>query len=405
MPTTRALAEWKREYEAGGKPSEAALRRKLNSLKASEFPWMLEITKNAPQQAIKNQGAAFQRFFNGHGNYPKFKKKGVHDSFRADNGTERKQPNAVAVSGKRVKLPVIGWIRMREQLRFKGRIMSAVVSRTAGRWFVSLAVEGDHQPPTRENQTVGGVDLGIKALATFSDGHVVPGPKALRSDLARLKRLSRSLTRKRKGSNNRRKAKAKIARLHARIANIRQDALHKLTTDLVRHFTVIGIEDLKVKGMLANSRLARSIADVGMYEFRRQLEYKAAMHGARIVVADRWFPSSKTCACCGNVVEDLPLSAREWICPACGSLHDRDHNAAINLMRMAASSAVSACGEEGPGHGPASLVKPASMKQEFSPKAIYHVALDKSERTVAAKHATSVHTGSRGFRWPTLWAG
>jgi putative transposase len=366
-----ALAEWKREYESGGKPSEAALRRRLNSLKVSEFPWMLEITKNAPQQAVKNLGAAFQRFFKGQGRYPKFKKKGVHDSFRADNGTDGKQPNAVAVSGKHVKLPVIGWIRMREDLRFKGRIKSAVVSRTADRWFVSLAVEVDHQPPARENQAVGGVDLGVKALATLSNSCVVAGPKALRSNLEKLKRLSRALSRKLKGSNNRRKAKAKIARLHARIANIRQDALHKLTTDLVRRFTVIGIEDLNVRGMMSNGRLARSIADVGMYEFRRQLEYKAAMHGARIVVACRWFPSSKTCSCCGHVVEDLPLSARDWICPACGVYHDRDHNAAMNLKILAASSAVSACGEEGPGHGPSSLVKPASVKQEFSPKAIY----------------------------------
>ena len=344
-----ALAEWKREYEEGGKPSEAALRRKLNSLKASEFPWILEVTKNAPQQAVKNLGAAFQRFFNGQGQYPKFKKKGAHDSFRADNGTDKKHSNAVAVASRRVKLPVIGWIRMREKLRFKGRIMSAVVSRTADRWFVSLAVEVDHQPPIRENQAVGGVDLGVKALATCSDGHVVAGPKALRSNLARLKRLSRALSRKRKGSANRRKAKAKIARLHARIADLRQDALHKLTTDLVQRFSIIGIEDLNVKGMLANGCLARSIADVGMYEFRWQLEYKAAMQGARIVVADRWFPSSKSCSCCGHVVEDLPLSVREWICPACGSLHDRDHNAAMNLKNLAASSAVSACGEEGSG--------------------------------------------------------
>jgi putative transposase len=366
-----ALAEWKREYEAGGKPSEASLRRKLNSMKGSEFPWMLEVTKNAPQQAVKNLGAAFQRFFKGQGQYPKFKKKGVHDSFRADNGTYKKQPNAVAVSGKRVKLPVIGWIRMREELRFKGRIMSAVVSRTADRWFVSLAVEVDHQLPARENQAVGGVDLGIKALATISDGHVFPGPRALATNLVKLKRLSRAQSRKRKGSANRRKAKVKIARLHARIANIRQDALHKLTTDLVQRFTVIGIEDLNVRGMMANGHLARSIADVGMHEFRRQLEYKAAMQGARIVVADRWFPSSKTCSCCGHVVKDLPLSARDWICPACGSLHDRDHNAAKNLKKLAASSAVSACGEEGSGHGPTSLVKPASLKQEVSSKANY----------------------------------
>lgn len=372
-----ALAEWQKQHTARKAdpslpaPSEMSLRRQLNAIKGEQFPWMAEVTKNAPQQAIKNLGSAFKRFFAGQGKYPRFKKKGVHDSFRADPGPDKAHPNAVEVTGKRVKLPVIGWVRMREALRFQGEVKSATVSRVAGRWFVSLTVEIDHQVPARESQAVGGVDLGVKALATLSDGSGVDGPKALRSNLTRLKRLSRSLSRKVKGSANRRKAKAKIARLHARISNIRKDGLHKLTTALVKTFTVIGIEDLNVKGMMANGTLSRAIADRGFHEFRRQLDYKAAMAGSRIVVADRWYPSSKTCSDCGYVMPTLPLSVREWTCPACGVVHDRDHNAAKNLAKMAGSSPVSACGEDGSGLGRKTKVKPASAKQESSVEPTY----------------------------------
>ena len=375
-----ALGEWQRQYEAHRndpslpRPSEAALRRQLNDIKVAQFPWMQEVTKNAPQQAIKNLGAAFKRFFAGDGKYPRFKKKGQHDSFRADNGTDKNHLHAVEIKGQKIKLSVLGWVRMREPLRFNGNVKSAVVSRTADRWFVSLTVEIEHLTPVRENQAAGGVDLGVSSLATMSDGSAVIGPKALRSNLARLKRLSRSLSRKAKGSANRRKAKARIARLHARIGNIRKDALHKLTTGLVERFTVIGIEDLNVRGMMANDRLARSIADMGFHGFRRQLEYKAVMRGSRIVVADRWHPSSKTCSACGVVVDALPLAVREWECVACGVHHDRDVNAAKNLMKIAVSSTVTACGEESSGLGlpaasPAAVMaKLASVKQESSTK-------------------------------------
>lgn len=211
-----------------------------------------------------------------------------------------------------------------------------------------------------------GVDLGVSALATLSTGETITGPKPHKALLGRLQRLSRSLSRKQKGSANRAKAKAKLARLHARIANIRMDALHKLTSDLTRRFHTIGIEDLNVRGMVKNRHLARSIADMGFFEFRRQLTYKAAMRGGQVVVADRWFASSKTCSACGHKLENLPLSARAWTCPSCGKTHDRDTNAAINLKHMAVSSTVSACGEEGAGLGRKTPAKPASVKQEVS---------------------------------------
>ena len=181
-----------------------------------------------------------------------------------------------------------------------------------------------------------------------------------------LRRLSRSLSRKQKGSANRRKAKAKLAKLHARIAAIRSDAMHKLTTDLTRRFHTIGIEDLNVRGMMANRHLSRSIADMSFFEFRRQLEYKAVMRGGEVVVADRFFASSKTCSDCGHKLESLPLSVRAWSCPACGTHHDRDVNAAMNLKNMAVSSTVAACGEEGSGLRRKTKAKPASTKQEVS---------------------------------------
>ena len=362
-----ALAEWQRQYEAWKadnalpKPSQMALRRQLNALKREQFPWMLEVTKNAPQMAIIQLGQAFQNFFAGRARYPKFRKKGVHDRFSLTN-------DQFSVDGSRIRIPNLGWVRMRESLRLTGKIMSATISRVADRWFASITVDvpDSSHLPQADNQGVGGVDLGVSALAAISTGEKVIGPKAHTVLLGRLRRLSRSLSRKQKGSANRRKAKAKLAKLHARIASIRLDALHKLTTDLTRRFHTLGVEDLNVRGMMKNPHLARSIADMSFFEFRRQLEYKAGMRGGVIVAADRFFASSKTCSACGHKLEKLALSVREWTCPACGTIHDRDVNAAVNLRNNAVSSTVSACGEEGAGLRRKTKTKPASAKQEAS---------------------------------------
>ncbi len=361
-----ALAEWQRQYAAWKadncqpRPSEAALRRQLNAIKREQFPWMLKVTKCAPQMAIIQLGQAFENFFDGRARYPKFRRKGVDDRFTITN-------DQVNVRGLRIRIPKLGWVRMREPLRFSGKVMSATVSRTADRWFVSITVDTD-DPPRRpaENQGVVGVDVGVTALATLSTGETIAGPKPHTALLRRLRRLSRSLSRKQKGSRNRVRARRKLARLHARIANIRQDALHKLTSELPRRFHTIVIEDLNVRGMLANRRLARSIADMGWGEFRRQLEYKAARRGGLVVAADRFFASSRTCSACGHKLEVLPMAVRRWLCPACGASHDRDVNAARNLARYAVSSTVSACGEEGSGGSRKAVVKPASTKQEVS---------------------------------------
>ncbi|WP_455283553.1 RNA-guided endonuclease InsQ/TnpB family protein [Cupriavidus necator] len=362
-----ALAEWQRQYGAWKadnsqpKPSQQSLRRQLNAIKREQFPWMLEVTKNAPQMAIIQLGDAFKNFFAGRANYPTRRKNGVHDRFSLTN-------DQFSLDGSRIRIPNLGWVRMRESLRFVGKVMSATVSRIADRWFVSITVDTQDNPhvPKAENQGAVGVDLGISALATLSTGEAIPGPNAHRALLDRLRRLSRSLSRKQKGSANRRKAKARLAKLHARIAAIRSDSLHKLTTDLTRRFHTIGIEDLNVRGMVKNRHLSRNIADMGFFEFRRQLEYKAATRGGVIVAADRFFPSSKTCSACGHRLDELPLAVRQWTCPACGAVHDRDVNAARNLQIMAVSSTVSACGEEGSGRRRKTAVKPASTKQEVS---------------------------------------
>ncbi|HEX4545897.1 MAG TPA: transposase, partial [Candidatus Acidoferrum sp.] len=357
-----ALAEWKRQYQAGEKPSEGALRRQLNFIKRQQFPWMGLVPKSVPQQAVKNCGAAFQRFFKKQGRYPKFKKKGVRDSARLDNG-----PGTFEFDGQRIRLPVIGWVKLREELRFSGKAFSATVRRVADRWFVSVPVEIDLPEPVRESQAAVGIDLGVSTAATLSSGEKLPGPKALHAHLERLQRLSRGHSRKKKGSHNRRKSAMRLARLHARISNVRQDWLHQTTTRLVREFQLMGIEDLNVRGMMANEKLARNIGDIGFHEFRRQLEYKAMLYGADLVTASRWFPSSKICSACGLLAEGLPLSIREWTCE-CGAFHDRDINAARNLRRYALDRAscarINACGEEGSDAGLTASVKPASLKQE-----------------------------------------
>jgi putative transposase len=340
-----ALAEWQRQYElsktdpALPKPSEAALRRQLNAIKRSTFPWMLEVTKNAPQMAIIHLGRAFENFFNGAARYPKFRRKGRDDRFTITNDQFR-------VEDKRIRIPKLGWERMRESLRYAGHIVSATISRHADRWYASITVDtpDDPQLPQAKNQGVVGVDLGIMTLATLSNGEKVMGPKALTTLLHKVRCLARSLSRKVKGSQNRAKAKLKLAKLHAKIAAMRRDCLHKLKTDLTCRFHTIVIEDLNVKGMLKNHCLARAIADMGFHEFKRQLIYKTARRGGLLIVADRWYASSKLCSNCGYKLASLDLGSRQWTCPACHVQHDRDVNAAINLRGLAVSSTVIACG-------------------------------------------------------------
>jgi putative transposase len=357
-----ALAEWRRQYKAGEKPSDVSLRRQLNAVKREQFPWMYDVTKAAVQEAIIDLGSAFRAFFEKRGRYPRFKRKDDKASFCAAN-----EAGTFRTDGERIKLPVIGWVRMREAVRFSGPLKRATVSREAGRWFVALQIETDDVQPVMQPEPVVGVDLGVSALATLSTGEVIEGPKAHKAMLLPLRRSNKALARKRRGSANFRKTKRRLARVHARIANVRRDATHKLTTRLTKTYRTIGIEDLNVRGMAANRCLARSIMDGGFFEFRRQLDYKARLYGARIVVAGRFYPSSKTCSCCGVIKETLALSQRMFACDDCGFEAARDVNAALNLARLAASSAVSACGAERSGPVRKSRVKRAATKQEAGP--------------------------------------
>lgn len=363
-----ALTEWGRQYAAyktdrGLKPpNEAALRRRLNSIKREQFPWMLDVTKCAPQIAIMQLGRAFENFFARRARYPRFRRKGIDDRFAISN-------DQFEVDGRRIRIPKLGWVRMREALRFNGHIVSASVSRKADHWYVSITVDClDPSLQPAEDQGVVGVDLGITRLATLSTGETVDGPKALRRLLDSVRRLSRAVTRKVKGSHNRAKARLRLARLHERIANIRRNSLHQLTTNLTRHFHTIGIEDLNVRGMLRNQHLARAIVDMSFGELRHQLQYKAERRGAQIVVVDRWYPSSKICSRCGHLLATLELFQRRWTCPDCGVSHDRDINAAVNLKNLAASSAVTACGGGGAGRARKRKAKPAPEKQESNSK-------------------------------------
>jgi putative transposase len=253
-----ALAQWQRQYAASKvdpalpRPNEMALQRQLNAIKRAEFPWMLEVTKNAPQMAIMQLGRAFDNFFAGRARYPRFRRKGRDNRFTLTN-------DQFQVGDKRIRIPKLGWVRMRESLRFAGRIVSATVARVADQWYASITVDTteDLSLSPAENQGAVGIDLGVTMLATLSTGEKWSGPRALRGLLERLRRLGRAASRNVKGSRNRRKAVAKLARLHARIANLRREGLHQLTTSITRRFNTIGIEDLSVKGMLGNRRLAR----------------------------------------------------------------------------------------------------------------------------------------------------
>ncbi len=244
-----------------------------------------------------------------------------------------------------MQLPKLGTIRVKEHgyiPTWGVKVLSATVSEKAGRWYVSVQVEEEHTDPIQATGPAIGVDVGIKTLATFSTGETFDNPKALRSRLKALKRASRRHSKKKKGSNTRKKAQRKLAKLHMRIANIRKDALHKATSAIVMKTkspaerpSVIVLEDLPIQGMLKNRKLSRAISDVGLFEFKRQLTYKAAYAGIEIKQVSRWFPSSKTCSSCGNVKDELGLDERVYVCVECGYVADRDYNAARVLAQTA----------------------------------------------------------------------
>jgi putative transposase len=361
----RGLEKCQKRYAAEGKWYSGAELHKLWNAEKKTNPalaWWGENSKCVYQEAFRDLDQALRNFSKSRKGerkgralgFPQFKKRGrCKDSFRLTG--------AIRCTGTTVTLPRLGTIRTHESTHTlarrlangSARVLSATVARTAQRWFVSFTCEVQRAIPEQHARpgSAIGIDLGVKTLLTGVDdaGHVlaIGGPQALRSSLHKLRRASRAHSRKAHGSANRRKAAARLARIHARVANIRADALHKATTALATQYATVVAEDLNVTGMLANRRLARAIADQGFGKARRMLGYKTTWNGGRLFIADRWYPSSKTCSVCGWRKPSLTLAERTFTCEMCGLVVDRDVNAARNLLILAASGAerINACGE------------------------------------------------------------
>jgi len=348
-----ALDSWNKSYQAGEKPNANKLKLAWNKTKHELFPWVSESPKDANQRPFTNLNSAFQKFFKKAAGRPSFKKKGQHDSFYVSN-------DQFSLCDYIARLPVIGKIRMTENLRLEGKVMSGTISREAGRWFLSIHVEGDFQKQRTADGIVG-IDLGIKTALTLSDGTSFEAPKPLKAGLRKLQRLSRRHSRKQKGSQNKKKSQLRLASHHARIKAIRRDWTHKVTTQICRENQTIVLEDLNVKGMTKNHCLARAINDIGFYEIRRQFQYKAPMYGSKVVIINRWLPTSKTCSNCGCKKDVLALSERVFHCEHCGFEIDRDLNAAINI-RTAGLAGSNACGPEGSGSDRKIRTKPCRVE-------------------------------------------
>jgi len=333
-----ALARWKNLKSQGVKTvTQKMLKEQWNKEKKIVAPWVYESPKDANLNALDDFRVALANYYREKKKaektkskkkigFPQFKKKGKSkDSFYVSNDRFR-------VEGTRVTLPVIGPVRMAEELRFVGKIMSGAVSRIADQWYLSVSVELKdllRQDVIKKHDVVG-VDLGVKHFATLSTGEVIESSRAYRNALGKLRRQQREVSRRTKGGRNREKSKMLVSRAHLRIANIRKDFLHKLSTRVCRESQAVVLEDLSVAGMVKNRHLALAISDTGMGEFRRQCEYKGPALGCEVEIASRWFPSTKTCNVCG-AQREMPLGTRTYKCEACGNTVDRDLNASLNL--------------------------------------------------------------------------
>ena len=307
-------------------PTAIDLHKWLNKLVKPENPWYYEVSKCAPQYALRHLAKAWQDCFKKKKSRPKFKKKGRQDSFTLDGTIKR-------LSSHKIQVPVIGCLKTYERLPSVTHTKNVTISREADRWYISFKIDVSIAPTEKKTDVVG-IDLGIKALATLSTGETIEGVKSYRKHEKKLGRLQRQVSRKISRSANRHKAQVKVQRLHRKIANIRKDTLHKLTSRLCKNHAINVIEDLNVSGMLANHKLAKSIADMGFYEFRRQMEYKSELYGSQLIIVDRFYPSSKTCSNCGTIKDSLLLSERVFYCEHCHLKIDRDLNAAKNLEKI-----------------------------------------------------------------------
>jgi putative transposase len=326
-----ALARWQQHYAEHQKTILLKdLSRELTELKYLEdTSWLQDVDSQLQQQALADLRGSFQNFFAKRAKYPRFRCKGrSRESFRI--------PQRVVVKGRRLYVPRVGHVRTSEPIDLTGLTHKSTTFSldSDNHWYASLVVQFElakvKPPKLQDNNKTVGIDLGLKDLMVLSDGAVHENPRWYRKRELKLAKAQRELSRKKKGSKNREKAKQKVAKSHAKVRFIRADHIHKLTTGLVQKHDTIIIEDLCVKGM-AKTKLSKSIYDASLGEIRRQLEYKARWNNTRLVVIDRWYPSSKTCSSCGFINQQLELKDRSWVCEGCQVEHDRDWNASINI--------------------------------------------------------------------------
>ena len=348
------LAKWQEYYKQGVKKTHLDLKKEFNAIKKEQFPFVYEVTKYATQQPFLNLNLAFQKFFRdlkqGKVSYPKFKKK------KDNQGSFYLGGDIVKFESKNnkqfLKIPNLGSVKLRENLRFQGKINSCTISQKANRFYASFSLEISESEfkrthkDSKQTKLGLGIDVGLKSFVSLSNGLSIQAPKPLYKLTQRLKRVSRSLSKKQhpktkseamqgiKKSNNYLKQSVKLNKLHTKIANVRNDFLHKLTSSLVRHYAYFGLENLNIKGLMKNHRLAKAISDVSFYEFKRLLSYKAEYNNRRVIEADTFYPSSKTCSKCGSIKETLTLKERIYECENCGLKIDRDYNASLNLYNL-----------------------------------------------------------------------
>jgi len=342
--------------ETGKSPRAYSLMKEVVKLKrAEEYVWLNDASKSVPRKALMQLDDAYTNFYrrcrngNKQKGFPKFKSK------KYSKVVFHLEPDQVWVEDHRIRLPKIGWVRMSKPLRFEGKLVGTVaISEQAGKWYASINVETEHVPADNQGGEVG-IDWGVKSLATLSDGTTYENPKALKHHEKLFARAQRQLAKKQKGGKRREKAKLRVQRIQKRIADIRANAIHQATSEIVSQHSFVAMEDLNVKGMVKNHCLAGAVSDAAPGEFKRQVQYKLDWNGGELALVDRWFPSSKLCSVCGCINDSLTLADREWDCLDCGAHHDRDENAAKNILAKALQTPG---GSDGAGRGGAGELMP-----------------------------------------------
>jgi putative transposase len=397
------LEEWDKQYKEGVRGIKGRnLRKEFNAIKREQFPFVTEVSKWATDGAFEDLQDAYDRFFKHLAGRPTFHRKrdgggsfymGGCDTVLSETNRNLKHLKGVEHNkdGKHqyLGIPHLGFVKMAEHLRFNGHLNSVRISQNGDRFFASFSLKITEEEYVRthplalidKQELKVGIDMGVHNAIILSDGIKIDDPKPLKQNLRKQKRLSRQLSKRQhartkqerlegvKKSNNYKKLSRRLGNLDRHIANIRRDFTQKLTTVITTHYAEIAIEDLNVKGMQKSHRLARSVSDVAMGEMRRQIEYKAAFNGVSVTKADRFYPSSKTCSCCGAIKPDLTLKERTYICPACGAFIDRDYNASLNLLSLITKT----IGMDGPESTPADL---AALLSRFTVNGIATVKVE-----------------------------